>query len=588
MRNGIRLVLNRVPELKPGLRKVALAKLAETLLSASPFGMVILMLHVLVTGMASATFITSCSVALAVLAILYWVTIFVGMRLSWPMGTQLATRLRIRLGEHLRTLPMGWFQGKSTASSLKSLVSDEIQMIQMIPSHILPMLIPVMVGPALLLVVLPFLDWRMALVTASVIPPAFWFFFRNQQAHKQGFAARSTSLERLTAETVEYIQGMETLKAFRHVGSGFRRLHQAMHRFHDDSVQAIIPGIASGFAYFTCLDLCAPLVLAGATYFYLNGTLSLALFIGFLVLGPRMTDPLRLLIGAFGMYRLAEPALESAEAIFAHKPLPTPASPVVPKGQEIRFNNVSFTYHDSKVLDDVSFSVPESKITALVGPSGAGKTTVTNLIARFWDVDSGSITMGGVNIKDMPQDAVLGRLSMVFQDVFLFNDTIYNNIAFGRPGASKTDIMNAARMACCHDFITALPHGYETQLGEQGGRLSGGERQRISIARAILKDAPIILLDEATASVDPENEKLLQAALAGLVQSKTLLVIAHRLSTIATADQIIVLDGKGGIAETGDHQSLLSTNGLYKKFWESRKQAEQWGFNKTRKTPMTP
>ncbi|MBW1926920.1 MAG: ATP-binding cassette domain-containing protein, partial [Deltaproteobacteria bacterium] len=218
----------------------------------------------------------------------------------------------------------------------------------------------------------------------------------------------------------------------------------------------------------------------------------------------------------------------------------------------------------------------EKTITALVGPSGSGKTTITRLIARFWDVDSGEIKVGNYNIKDMKTDLLLSRMSMVFQDVYLFNDTIYQNIAYGSKTATKDQIIEAAKTARCHDFITRLPHGYDTMVGEGGAMLSGGEKQRISIARAILKDAPIILLDEATASVDPENEHLIQDAINALVESKTLIIIAHRLSTITSADQIIVLNSEGKVEELGKHEDLLKAGGLYSRLWESRVQAKSW------------
>jgi ATP-binding cassette subfamily B protein len=228
------------------------------------------------------------------------------------------------------------------------------------------------------------------------------------------------------------------------------------------------------------------------------------------------------------------------------------------------------------VLKNVSFTVPEKTITAFVGPSGAGKTTITRLMARFWDVDAGEILVGGCNVKAMTTDALLSRIGMVFQDVYLFNDTIYANIAHGSKNADRDEVIAAAKAAHCHDFIRRLPDGYDTMVGEGGANLSGGEKQRISIARAILKDAPIILLDEATASVDPENEHLIQDALNRLAASKTLVIIAHRLPTITAADQIIVLDGRGGIEDRGKHGELLARAGLYRSFWESRQRARSW------------
>ncbi|TIH15931.1 ABC transporter ATP-binding protein [Marinifilum sp. JC120] len=583
MRQGLKMILGLVPELKQKLLVVLLGKIIETIIGAVPLVVLIAIMTALFKGTATTETIIFYSGIMLVCALLYWGTTFVSLRISWPLGTLLSTRMRLLIGEHIRKLPMGWFQGRSTGASLNSLVSDEMQMIQMIPSYILPSLVPVFFIPAALLLFLPWLDWRLSLMLVAVIPPAILFFVRGQKAHAKGFNGRSKSLARMTSDTLEYIQGMEALKAFQHVGSGFKRLDSSMRQFHKDSLKSIIPGITPGFAFLTCLDLGTPLVLTGATLFYLEGSLSLETFLIFILLAPRIHDPLRQLLGASGMYRFAEPGLVAVKEILEQKPLPEPHIEKAPEGHEIKFKNATFSYHDRKILDNVSFTVPEGKITALVGPSGAGKTTITNLIARFWNVDSGTISIGGRDVKQIPQKILMDNLSMVFQDVYLFNDTIYNNIAFGAPEAGREEIINAAKTAYCHEFIMGLPEGYDTIVGERGDRLSGGERQRISIARAILKDAPVILLDEATASVDPENEALIQAALAGLVQSKTLLIIAHRLSTITSADQIIVLDGKGGIAETGNHQTLMQSEGLYKRFWKSREKAESWSIKEKSK-----
>jgi len=245
------------------------------------------------------------------------------------------------------------------------------------------------------------------------------------------------------------------------------------------------------------------------------------------------------------------------------------------KHYDIAFKNVNFGYDNRPILKDVSFSIPEKTSTAIVGPSGSGKTTICNLIARFYDVNSGSVTVGGHDVREFTCDSLLKNISMVFQNVYLFHDTIRSNICFGKPDATEKEMVEAAKKACCHEFIMALPHGYDTIVGEGGGTLSGGEKQRISIARAILKDAPIIILDEATASVDPENEHLIQAAISELTRGKTIITIAHRLATIENADQILVVDD-GRIAQCGTHQELAAQEGRYKRFAEVRRRAEGW------------
>lgn len=248
---------------------------------------------------------------------------------------------------------------------------------------------------------------------------------------------------------------------------------------------------------------------------------------------------------------------------------------LVPKTYDITVSNISFAYEEKEILHNVSFSVPQGTSCAIVGPSGSGKTTLCSLIARFWDVKDGEILLGGVNVKDYTCDSLLKNFSIVFQRVYLFEDTIENNILFGKPKATKEEMISAAKKACCHDFISALPDGYQTRIGEGGATLSGGEKQRISIARAILKDAPIVILDEATASVDPENERELQQAIAELTKNKTLLMIAHRLNTVREADQILVLEN-GRIVQRGKHQELIQQEGLYRRFVEIRGNAIGW------------
>ncbi len=268
-------------------------------------------------------------------------------------------------------------------------------------------------------------------------------------------------------------------------------------------------------------------------------------------------------------------SMERIVEVLNRKPLPEPDNGHSLISFDIEFKNVSFKYDDTVVLKDISFKIPQNTITALVGPSGAGKTTIASLIARFWDVDEGEILVGGCNIKDLKTDRLLKYISMVFQDVYLFNDNIINNIRFGNKDAGKEEVIEAAKAARCHEFIEMLPEGYDTIIGERGATLSGGEKQRISIARAILKDAPIVLLDEATAYVDPENEILIQEAINSLVKSRTLIIIAHRLSTITAADQILVIDN-GRVIERGKHSELVSGGGLYSRFWDKRMKARGW------------
>ena len=315
--------------------------------------------------------------------------------------------------------------------------------------------------------------------------------------------------------------------------------------------------------------LCAGILAVG-------GDLSFANLAVILIASFTIFNPIEVMGQMTTMIRTMDAALDRVERIKQAKKIDENGRDIPLDSFDIGFEHVSFAYENGNpILKDVSFSIPQGSMTAIVGPSGGGKTTVTRLIARFWDVQEGSITIGGHDVKEFTCDSLLKNMSMVFQNVYLFHDTIENNIKFGCPDATHEQVVEAAKKACCHDFISALPQGYDTVIGEGGSTLSGGEKQRISIARAMLKDAPIILLDEATASVDPENEVHLQQAISALVKNKTLIVIAHRLSTIRDADQILVVDN-GKIVEKGVHAELIQQKGIYQKFWNIRQKARNW------------
>jgi ATP-binding cassette subfamily B protein IrtB len=315
------------------------------------------------------------------------------------------------------------------------------------------------------------------------------------------------------------------------------------------------------------------LVIFTGAYLLAGGDLTLPIFLIFILLGTRVYEPLQVVMVNYAEIKYATVSAERIMEIQQH-PI-QPGTGGLPEGNHIEFRNVTFAYEDHDVLKNISFTIEPNTITALVGPSGSGKSTVTRLIARFWDVQGGCIRLGGRDIREIDPEKLLSRISMVFQDVYLFKDTIGNNIRVGRIDASQEEMEEAARQACAHDFITALPQGYDTPVGEGGCTLSGGEKQRISIARALLKDAPIVLLDEATASLDPENETNVQRAINALVANKTVVTIAHRLKTVRGADKIIVLDD-AGVVEEGRHQELMFKEGLYHQLWNLQQQSAGW------------
>jgi ABC-type multidrug transport system fused ATPase/permease subunit len=320
-------------------------------------------------------------------------------------------------------------------------------------------------------------------------------------------------------------------------------------------------------------------ILPVGAWLYMSGSLSMPTLILFMILGIGFSAPLLKLINRISAFQEILEGEKRINGILKEKPLLEPEIDKKLSSFDIKFLNIHFSYNGTEVLHDVNFVVPQNTVTALVEPSGAGKTTIARLIPRFWDVNRGEISIGGINIKDMKTERLMSLVAFVFQDVILFNDTVYENIRMGREDVSEEDVINAAIKAHCHEFISAMPEGYQTIVGEGGARLSGGERQRISIARAILKDAPIIILDEATAFVDPENEELIQDAIEKLAYRKTLIIIAHRLSTITEADQIIVLD-EGKIVERGTHEEHIQAKNLYSRMWYAHVTAQDWKFEK--------
>jgi ATP-binding cassette subfamily B protein IrtB len=376
---------------------------------------------------------------------------------------------------------------------------------------------------------------------------------------------------------LEYLQGMRLIKAFNLTGTKFERLEKTFRTFRSLSIKLEAGGgptvLLSGFVLHAGLTL---IILFGLTFLF-AGTVTLPVYIMFLILGTRVYEPLMqvlIFLGEFNYYQLGVERLENLR----NTPVLAGTAPEIkPKRFDVEFENVRFRYHETDVLKNVSLTIPERSLVAFVGPSGSGKTTLTRLIARFWDVTEGAIRLDGRDIRMYNPDDVLAAVSVVFQDVYLFKDTVINNIRVGKKDASMEEIIAAAKKARCHEFIEKLPEDYDTMVGEGGSTLSGGEKQRISIARAILKDAPIVLLDEATASLDPENELYIQEAIGDLVQHKTVVVIAHRLNTVVHADNIVVLDN-GSIVEQGTHDELMRAEGLYRRMWDEQQKVRRWKF----------
>jgi len=491
------------------------------------------------------------------------------------IGCDLCYDIRMELGNKLRMLPLGFFT-KVPTGELNTLISEYVSRSETFVLISAPYLISSLLSALGLMVFFLILDWRMALAAGSTVLLSMSTFLYADRISKSVIGIREETLIRMNSIIVEFIQGMPVIKIFNQVASRFSKFQEAVKDFRDSNIKAVSSMIFPAILILTSSSLSIIFVLPIGLYLYLQGSLSLSTLAFFTIAAPSFSDSLsQFLYWYMHNKNSAGRAMESICRVLDEKPLHEPLQDINLETFDIEFADVFFAYDVHPILKALSFQVTQGTICALVGPSGSGKTTIVNLIARFWDVDSGEVKIGGRNVKDLKLDRLLSYLSIVSQEVVLFDDTIEKNIRLGREDASREEVIKAARLAQCHEFVERLSNGYDTVIGEKGCKLSGGERQRISIARALLKDAPIIILDEATAYVDPENEALIQKAINNLVKDKTVLIIAHRLSTVVHADQILVLKD-GRIAERGNHDDLMGAGGLYSRMWEAHTSTQGW------------
>ena len=496
-------------------------------------------------------------------------------RLQSTAGFEFVARERIALGDRLRNVPMGFFHDNSVGD-ITATVTTDLNFLENYSMHILDKVTTGVLSMIVMAGCILAFDWRIGLIFVAGILLSFPIYSHMQKKGKALSAKRQKIQSEAVAATLEYVQGISVVKSFNMCDKNLSDIEDAY-----ESNAAASYGVERVFTplnmtYSMVFRISACMIMLCAGILAVGGDLSFANLAVILIASFTIFNPIEVMGQMTTMIRTMDAALDRVERIKQAKKIDENGRDIPLDSFDIGFEHVSFAYENGNpILKDVSFSIPQGSMTAIVGPSGGGKTTITRLIARFWDVQEGSITIGGHDVKEFTCDSLLKNTSMVFQNVYLFHDTIENNIKFGCPDATHEQVVEAAKKACCHDFISALPQGYDTVIGEGGSTLSGGEKQRISIARAMLKDAPIILLDEATASVDPENEVHLQQAISALVKNKTLIVIAHRLSTIRDADQILVVDN-GKIVEKGVHAELIQQKGIYQKFWNIRQKARNW------------
>ena len=481
---------------------------------------------------------------------------------------------RIEIGEHLRYLPMGYFNDTSLGH-ITSVTTNTLEQCADIATRAIMLVLQGVITTVVVGLFMFVFDWRIGVISVIGIGV---FLIVNQWTNAS--VAREAD-EKISSDKdmvgviLEYIQGIAEIRNYNIISQNSSRVRKAIERKKRADIRAEIAAIPAVGLQMAICKLTGVVIAGASLWFYLNGTMDLVYTIVMLLCSFMIFEAL----DAAGVYtallKIIGKCVDLANEILNIEQMDINGEDITPETKDIHLEHVSFAYESRKIIDDVTLDIKENTTTAIVGPSGGGKTTITSLIARFWDVDEGEVTLGGRNVKDYSFDSLMENFSFVFQRVYLFEDTIANNIRFGRPDAPMEQVIEAAKKACCHDFIMALPDGYDTVIGEGGATLSGGEKQRIAIARAIMKDAPIIVLDEATANVDPENEKELTKAIDNLTKSKTIIMIAHRLKTVRHADQIVVID-KGRIVQKGRHEELMSEDGIYKNFISGRKQAVSW------------
>ena len=490
--------------------------------------------------------------------------------------------LKVLFANHITKIPLGYHLTIGSGR-LRKIMDENIESVEGFIAHQFPDFVASITAPIVMIVILFTVDWRFGLASLAGIILAFIaeFIGYGSGAMKENMGKYQTALEEMNNASVEYVRGMPVVKAFNQTASSFKKLKDAISGYTEWVLkfslgwQNCMPAFTTIINNIYLILIPVGILIGTKTSDFTGFALS---FIFYLLFVPAIAGILNKIMYISESFMQINGNVARMDEILNIPEMPETDHPKKPVNDDIAFENVSFSYTgnaDEKALEDVSFTAKQGQITAIVGPSGGGKSTIANLISRFWDVSSGSIMIGGIDIRDMAEEALMRHVSFVFQDIFLFKQSILDNIRMGNPQASEEEVIAAAKAAQCHEFISKLPNGYHTVVGTKGIHLSGGERQRIAIARAIIKNSPIIVLDEATAFSDPENEYLIQKAFEKLMQGKTVIIIAHRLSTIRNADHIIVME-KGHLTEEGKHDDLVAVGGRYAKMWNHYTEAIDW------------
>ena len=499
-------------------------------------------------------------------------------RFQESISYELIARDRLAVGDALKRVSLGYFQNMNTGTILNSITTG-LHTLEGMGIRMIDNFVGGYLNFICILLWLTCVNWRVGLIAVTGAAVSLIFLLIISKYSTRNAPVLAAANRDLTGATLEYARGLSVVKSFGKAGASMDSMKKACRDSRDINLKIEWGYIPYNALHLLALKTASVCIVIAAFYLGFSGQLDVTYMMIVILLSFHVFGSLEPIADCAHVLAVIDDALDHLEALKGKSFIDTDGQQIEIAHYDIAFQNVDFSYGEGKerrqVLHNVNLKIPEYSVTAIVGPSGSGKSTICNLIARFYDADSGSVCVGGHDVKEYTCDSLLSNISMVFQNVYLFHDTVRNNICFGKPDATEEEMIAAAKKACCHDFIMALPEGYDTVIGEGGGSLSGGEKQRISIARAILKDAPIIILDEATASVDPENEHLIQAAISELTKGKTIVTIAHRLATIEQADQILVVDD-GQIVQRGTHTELVAVPGKYKDFVDIRSQSEGW------------
>lgn len=562
----VREILGRMTS--AGRRMMSISIAAFSIYALSSVAMAFVVLAAIHSVLAGPADLVPCWVALICLLLVKGASGIVADKQKHCAGFDLVLEIRIAVVRRLKSLSLGFYTGERLGE-IGDIVHKDIDNMEMVVGHLWTRMAADFIVAAILLAAAILVDWRMALLMVSTLPAALALLAAGLKKAQALEGRCGDDAADMTSLFVEYVKGVPLLKAFAESEALNRRLEATVASFGESSKAASRNRALVLSAYGLVADLAFVVMAAGGALLVQNGSLPLFVYIGFIVASVEFYKPFFAMESHWMNYLKVRDSFRRIEKIVHASVVPEPEEPRVPSAHSIGFDRVRFSYgRDSFELSEATFTVPEHTMTALVGESGSGKSTLTNLLLRFWDVDAGSVSIGGVDVRDIPYDDLLASISVVMQDVRLFADTIEGNIRIGKAGATHEEVVEAAKNACIHEFVMSLPQGYETPIGENGVGLSGGQKQRLSVARAFLKDAPILVLDEMTSSVDPVNEVLMQKAVSALAQNRTVLVVAHHLSTIRSADQIIVMR-QGEIVQRGTHEQLLEESaGYYRTLWE--------------------